>query len=247
MSEQTRDLTDELPDLPNPEIHHDHRDVSGGWLRPTVFGMMDGLVSNFALIAGVAGASASTSQVSLAGLAGLVGGAFSMATGEYISVQSQNESTQAELAVERHELIHNSAAEQAELAQSYVSRGVDPDVAAVVAEQLSRDPDQALLIHAQEELGVDPTQLPSPWTAAFSSLASFSVGALLPLLPYVFGATTLVISAIVAVLALFVAGALSARFTSRSWVFAGTRQLVLGVVAAAVTFGIGTLFHVSAG
>jgi VIT1/CCC1 family predicted Fe2+/Mn2+ transporter len=247
MSDPTKDLTDDLPDLPNAEIHHDHRDVSGGWLRPTVFGMMDGLVSNFALIAGVAGASSSSSQVSLAGLAGLVGGAFSMATGEYISVQSQNESTHAELAVERHELIHNSAAEQAELAQSYVARGVDQETAAKVAEQLSRDPDQALLIHAQEELGVDPTQLPSPWTAAGSSLAAFSVGALLPLLPYLFGATTLVISAVVAVIALFTAGALSARFTSRSWTFAGTRQLALGMAAAAVTFGIGALFHVSVG
>src|SRR5690242_5934663 len=241
------DAVQDLPGLPNAEIHHDHRDVSGGWLRPTVFGMMDGLVSNFALIAGVAGASSSSSQVSLAGLAGLVGGAFSMATGEYISVQSQNESTHAELAIERHELVHNSAAEQAELAQSYVTRGVDPDTARKVAEQLSRDPDQALLIHAQEELGVDPTQLPSPWTAAGSSLAAFSVGALLPLLPYLAGAPTLLISAIVALFALFGAGALSARFTSRSWLFAGTRQLVLGVLAAAITFGIGALFHVSAG
>src|SRR3954469_15788116 len=102
------DAVANLSDRPDPEIHHQHRDVSGGWLRPTVFGMMDGLVSNFALIAGVAGASSSTSQVSLAGLAGLVGGAFSMATGEYISVQSQNESTHAEVEIERHELIHNA-------------------------------------------------------------------------------------------------------------------------------------------
>src|SRR6476646_4200456 len=131
MSDRTRDLTEDLPELPKPEIHHDHRDVSGGWLRPTVFGMMDGLVSNFALIAGVAGASATSSQVSLAGLAG---GAFSMATGEYISVQSQNESRHAELAVEAHELKHNAAAEQAELTQMYVSRGVDADTAAKVAE-----------------------------------------------------------------------------------------------------------------
>lgn len=237
----------ELPELPNPEIHHQHRDVSGGWLRPTVFGMMDGLVSNFALIAGVAGASASTDQVSLAGLAGLVGGAFSMATGEYLSVQSQNESTHAEVEIERHELTHNAEAELAELTQMYVARGVDVDTAASVARQLSRDPDQALLIHAQEELGVDPTQLPSPWTAAGSSLASFSVGALLPLLPYLLGATTLVTSAVVAVVALFTAGALSAQVTSRNWAFAGARQLSLGVVAAAVTFGIGALFHVSVG
>ncbi|MDT4943000.1 MAG: vacuolar iron transporter family protein, partial [Pseudonocardiales bacterium] len=153
MSDAVRDL----PELPSPEVHHEHRDVSGGWLRPTVFGMMDGLVSNFALIAGVAAASSNSSQVALAGLAGLVGGAFSMSAGEYISVQSQNESLHAELEVERHELVHNAEAELAELAQMYVERGVDPDLALQVARQLSRDPDQALVIHAQEEFGVDPT------------------------------------------------------------------------------------------
>jgi VIT1/CCC1 family predicted Fe2+/Mn2+ transporter len=230
-----------------PEIHHQHRDVSGGWLRPTVFGMMDGLVSNFALIAGVAGARASATDISLAGLAGLVGGAFSMAAGEYVSVRSQNESTDAEVEVERHELRHNAEAELAELQQSYIARGVDAETAAKVARQLSRDPEQALLVHTQQELGVDPTQLPSPWTAAGSSLVSFAVGAVLPLLPYLLGASSLVVSAIVAVLALFVAGVLSSRFTSRGWLFAGTRQLVLGVVAAAITFGVGLLFHVSVG
>ncbi len=240
-------MSDRTTEVPGAEVHHQHRDVSGGWLRPTVFGMMDGLVSNFALIAGVTGAGASSTQVSLAGLAGLVGGAFSMATGEYISVQSQNESTDAEVEVERRELTHNPRAELAELTELYVARGVDPDTAAKVARQLSRDPDQALMIHAQEELGVDPRQLPSPLTAAGSSLVSFSIGAVLPLLPYLLGADTLLVSAIVAAVALFVAGAISARFTSRSWVFAGLRQLSLGVVAAAVTFGIGALFHVSTG
>jgi VIT1/CCC1 family predicted Fe2+/Mn2+ transporter len=235
----------DLPERPDAEIHHQHRDVSGGWLRPTVFGAMDGLVSNFALIAGVAGASATTTQVSLAGLAGLVGGAFSMATGEYVSVQSQNESTHAELIVERHELEHNSEAELLELAQMYISRGLEPELAEQVARQLSRDPDQALLIHAQEELGVDPNALPSPWTAAFSSITSFCVGALVPLLPYLAGAKSLVISAILSVLALFAAGALSSRFTSRGWMFAGTRQLLLGILAAAVTFGVGSAFHAS--
>ncbi len=237
------DALSDLPDLPSPEIHHEHRDVRGGWLRPTVFGMMDGLVSNFALIAGVAGASASTSQVSLAGLAGLVGGAFSMAAGEYISVQSQNESTAAEIAVERHELTHNAEAELAELTQMYVARGVDDELAAQVARQLSRDPEQALVIHAQEELGVDPTQLPSPLTAAGSSFLAFCIGALLPLLPYTFGATSLWISAVISVVALFGAGVAASRFTSRGWAYSGARQLLFGVLAAAVTFGVGTLFH----
>ena len=228
----------------SPEVHHQHRDISGGWLRPTVFGMMDGLVSNFALIAGVAGAGSSVSvhAVSLAGLAGLVGGAFSMAAGEYVSVQSQNESAQAEIEVERHEIKINSGAEQAELAQMYVERGVEPALARQVAAQLSRDPDQALTIHVREELGMDPQGLPSPWTAAGSSLLSFSLGALIPLLPYLFGARVLWLSAVLALVALFVAGAVTARFTERGWLFSGTRQLVLGGLAAAVTYGVGQAF-----
>jgi VIT1/CCC1 family predicted Fe2+/Mn2+ transporter len=237
----------ELPKLPDAEVHHDHRDVSGGWLRPTVFGMMDGLVSNFALIAGVAGASARAQDIALAGWAGLVGGAFSMATGEYVSVQSQNESTRAEVEVERYELKHNAEAELAELAQMYVNRGVEPSLAEQVARQLSRDPEQALLIHTQEELGVDPTQLPSPWTAALSSFASFSIGAFLPLLPYLLGAHSVLFSAVLALVALFGAGAFTSRFTVRSWKYSGARQLLLGAIAAAVTFGVGSLFHVTVG
>jgi VIT1/CCC1 family predicted Fe2+/Mn2+ transporter len=239
------DPTTELPEQASAEIHHQHRDVSGGWLRPTVFGMMDGLVSNFALIVGFAGGRADPSTVSLAGLAGLVAGAFSMATGEYISVQSQNESMTAELVIERHELRVNADAERAELAASYVARGVDQDVAEKFAAQISRDPDQALIVHAQEELGLDPTQLPSARVAAGSSFLSFSVGALVPLLPYLFGSTTVLISLILSVLMLFLTGALTARFTSRSWLYSGARQLLLGGAAAAVTYGVGALFHVT--
>jgi VIT1/CCC1 family predicted Fe2+/Mn2+ transporter len=235
----------ELPEQPSSEVHHQHRDVSGGWLRPTVFGMMDGLVSNFALIVGFAGGRADPTTVSLAGLAGLVAGAFSMATGEYISVQSQNESTTAELVIERHELHVNADAERAELAASYVARGVDEDVAEKFAAQISRDPDQALIVHAQEELGVDPTQLPSPQVAAGSSFLSFSIGALVPLLPYLFGSTTVLISLVLSVVVLFLAGALTARFTSRTWLYSGGRQLLLGGAAAAVTYGVGVLFHVT--
>jgi vacuolar iron transporter family protein len=203
--------------------------------------MMDGLVSNFALIAGVAGADLTNRQVVLSGLAGLVGGAFSMATGEYISVQSQNESARAEIAVERRELLVNADAELQELTELYIARGVDPALAAAVASQLSQDPEQALEVHSREELGVDPHDLPSPVTAALSSLGSFTVGAVIPLLPYLFGATAVVISAVLALLALFGAGALTSRFTSRPWWFSGGRQLLFGAVAAAVTFGIGHL------
>lgn len=241
------DVTADLPSRPDAEIHHQHRDVSGGWLRPTVFGAMDGLVSNFALIAGIAGASAGSTEVALAGLAGLAAGAFSMAAGEYISVQSQNESTEAELIIERHELRHNAEAEQDELAQTYISRGVDAQLAHQVAEQLSRDPDQALLIHAQEELGINPGQLPSPRVAAASSFASFCVGAVIPLLPYLLGASTILLSAVLAVVALFASGAITTRFTSRGWLYAGTRQLLFGLLAAAVTYGVGSLFGATTG
>jgi VIT1/CCC1 family predicted Fe2+/Mn2+ transporter len=237
----------DFPDTANPEIHHQHRDVSGGWLRPTVFGMMDGLVSNFALILGFAGGHATTKTVVLAGVSGLAAGAFSMATGEFISVQSQNESTHAEVLVEKHELAVNADAELAELTQSYVARGVEPDVAANFARQISKDPGQALIVHAQEELGVDPTQLPSPYIAALSSFLSFCIGAILPVLPYLCGASSAVVSTIIAALTLFGAGALASQFTSRSWWFAGLRQLLFGMLAAAVTYGVGAIFHVTAG
>jgi VIT1/CCC1 family predicted Fe2+/Mn2+ transporter len=240
------DTTSEAILPASTDIHHQHRDVTGGWLRPTVFGMMDGLVSNFALIVGFAGDRVQSRTVVLAGFAGLVAGAFSMATGEYVSVRSQNESTLAELEVERHELKHNPAAEQRELAQSFVSRGVEPELAAAVAQQLSRDPEQALQIHAQEELGIDPGSLPSPRVAAASSLASFAVGAFIPLLPYLAGATTVLISAVLSCIALFAAGAITSRFTSRTWLYSGLRQLLLGGLAAAVTYAVGTLFHVTA-
>jgi VIT1/CCC1 family predicted Fe2+/Mn2+ transporter len=229
------------------EIHHDHGDLGAGWLRPTVFGMMDGLVSNFSFIAAFGGGHATHHVIILAGLAGLIGGAVSMATGEYISVQSQNESARAEIEVERRELRVNAASELAELAQSYVSRGVDPSLALEVARQLSQDPEQALQIHAQEELGVDPNKLPSPMVAAGSSLLSFSVGAVIPIVPYLLGATSVVFSAVLSLLALFGAGALSSRFTVRSWAFAGVRQLLCGAVAAGITFGVGELFHAKVG
>lgn len=227
------------------EIGHEHRDVSGGWLRPAVFGVVDGLVSNFALIAGVAAASDSAKPVVLAGVAGLIGGAFSMGTGEYVSVRSQNESMQAEVDLERHELEHNSHAEQIELAAMYVQKGLDPELAHQVAEQLSRDPQIALEVHAQEELGLDIHDLPNPYVAAVSSFVSFSFGALLPLLPFLFGTHALPIAAILALSGLFLTGALTARFTTRPWWYSGGRQMLLGLVSATVTFGIGNLFGIT--
>lgn len=226
---------------------HTHRDVNGGWLRPAVFGAMDGLVSNIALMAGVDGGSSSREAVIIAGLAGLAAGAFSMAAGEYTSVASQRDLVVAEVEVERDELRRHPRDELAELADRYVARGVDRDLADKVARQLSRDPDQALEIHARDELGVDPTDLPSPLVAAVSSFLSFGVGALLPLLPYFFGATALWPAAVVALFGLFGCGALVAQVTARSWWYSGLRQLVLGGAAAGVTFFLGSLFGTAVG
>ncbi|MFD9125666.1 VIT1/CCC1 transporter family protein [Kitasatospora sp. NPDC059571] len=228
---------------PKPRIPAEghHRDVNGGWLRPAVFGAMDGLVSNLALMTGVVGGEVSHGAVVLTGLAGLAAGACSMAAGEYTSVASQRELVEAELEAERLELSRNPHGELAELAQLYVAKGVDPDLAHEVARQLSRDPEQTLAVHAREELGVDPEDLPSPLVAASSSFACFAVGALLPLLPYLLGATALWPALVLAAVGLFLCGAVVARVTARSWWFSGVRQLLLGGAAAGVTFLLGRL------
>lgn len=229
------------------EAHHGHRDVSGGWLRPGVFGVMDGLVSNLALISGVAGAHVAAHTVALTGMAGLIAGAFSMGTGEYTSVRSQNEATLAEVDIERRELHRAPAAELVELAEVFTARGVEEELARRVAEQLSRDPAEALRIHTQEELGVDIDRLASPWVAALSSFLAFGIGALLPLLPYLAGARSLFASIVLAGVALFGVGAAVSRFTSRGPLYSGSRQLLLGAAAAAVTFGVGYALGTSLG
>ena len=232
--------TEATPSRTTGEHHHDHRDVTGGWVRPAVFGVTDGLVSNTALIIGVASASSGPHPVIIAGLAGLAAGAFSMATGEYVSVASQTELTRAEIEIEKAEIARVPDAEEAELAAIYRSRGVEAELAKEVARQLSLDPEQTWRVHAREELGVDPDDLPSAWTAAGSSFVAFALGAVLPLLPYLLGATTVLVSALLGGAGLFTAGALVSRFTTRHWAYAGTRQLLLGGAAALVTFGIGS-------
>lgn len=223
-----------------PEDHH--RDVTGGgWLRPALFGAMDGLVSNTSLIAGVAGGGAPGHAVMLAGFAGLVAGAFSMAAGEYTSVRAQAEATLAEVNLEKLELRRSPDVEEAELSQAYVQRGLEPGLAREVARQLSRTEADALRAHTQEELGVDIDRLPQPWTAAGSSLGAFASGALVPLLPYLAGARVLWIALLLGAVGLFAAGALVSRFTARGVLYSGTRQLLVGSAAAAVTFGIGHL------
>ncbi|MFB6514363.1 VIT1/CCC1 transporter family protein [Streptomyces virginiae] len=220
--------------------NHTHRDVNGGWLRPAVFGAMDGLVSNLALMTGVAGGAVAPQTVVITGLAGLAAGAFSMAAGEYTSVASQRELVLAELDVERQQLLGHPVDEMEELAELYVSRGVEPPLAREVAMQLSRDPEQALEIHAREELGIDPDDLPSPLVAAVSSFGSFALGALLPVLPYLLGATSLWPAVLLALVGLFACGAIVSRVTARSWWYSGVRQLALGGAAAGVTYILGT-------
>ena len=230
------------------EAHpHVHADVSGGWLRAAVFGAMDGLVTNISLIAGVGGGGLPPRQIVLTGVAGLAAGALSMAIGEYTSVQTQNEQLDHEIAKERHELLHNAEAEEEELAEMWVARGLSPALAVEVAAQLSKDPEQALRIHVQEELGLDPDERPSPRVAAISSFICFSIGALVPLLPYLFGFPVLWLALLAGGLGLFVAGAVVSRFTTRHWWSNGMRQLVLGVLAAGLTYLVGRAFGATLG
>jgi VIT1/CCC1 family predicted Fe2+/Mn2+ transporter len=229
-------------------IHdHHHADVSGGWLRASVFGAMDGLVSNIGLIAGVGGGGVAPKTIIITGTAGLVAGAVSMALGEYTSVRTQTEQVAAEVEKERRELERNPKVETEELAQAWIERGLPADLARQVAAVVHTNPDEALRVHAREELGIDPDEQPSPWTAAISSFITFAIGALIPLLPYLFGATVLWPALLAGGVGLFTAGALVARFTHRPWAISGLRQLMLGAAAAAITYGIGRLIGTSVG
>ena len=231
--------------VPRVDHHLRHRNITGGWLRPALFGVTDGLVSNFALVMGVAGADASVRIVLLAGLAGLFAGAFSMATGEYNSVRSQTELALAEIALERRELERAPEAEEAELAGLYRARGLEPALAREVARQFGRDPEVLWRIHAREELGIDPDNLPSPWLAAWSSFVAFALGAFVPVLAYAFDlGSPFAIAAMLSGIALFGIGALVGRITARSWIYTGTRQLLLGAGAAAVTYAVGNVVGV---
>jgi VIT1/CCC1 family predicted Fe2+/Mn2+ transporter len=209
-------------------IIHEHPDVTGGWLRPAVFGAMDGLVSNFALLMGVAG-----------------GSAFSMAAGEYTSVASQSEFARAQVDIERVEITANDAGEQAELAEMYVQKGLSAELATEVAAQIHDDLENAVRVHAREEFGVDTDDLASPRLAAASSFLAFAVGALIPLLPFLIGITSLWPTIAVSLAALFGCGAVVTRVTDRPWWLGGTRQLVLGSLAAALTYLVGDLVGAS--
>jgi VIT1/CCC1 family predicted Fe2+/Mn2+ transporter len=215
--------------------------VSGGWLRPTVFGAVDGLVTNASLIAGLGGGGVSPHTIVLTGAAALVAGAFSMGTGEYISVTNQNELVHAEVALERKMLAQFPAAEQDELAGYFRQYGADPETAARMAAAVSRDPDTALRVHTREELGVDPGELPSPLLAGLASWLAFSLGALMPLLPYLAGLPVLAVSLGITAVALAAGGMTVGRLTGRPVLRSGLRQLALGGLAIVVTFAVGSL------
>jgi len=200
---------------------------------------MDGLVTNVSLIAGVGGGGGSHQFIVLTGLAGLAAGAFSMATGEFVSVSSQNELVEAEVRKEAHELKHNPESERQELAATFRMRGVDPELADEVARQISRHPDDALAVHVREELGVDHEELPSPYAAAGASLVTFAAGALIPLIPYLVGFNALAVALGLSALAAFIGGGVVARLTDRPFFRGAFRQLLLGAAAAGLTYLIG--------
>jgi vacuolar iron transporter family protein len=226
-----------------------HRGDRSGALRAAVFGVNDGLVSNTSLVMGFAGSGASATVVMFAGLAGLLAGAFSMAAGEYISMRSQREAYEREIALEGMELRDDPEAEAEELALIYRAKGLDIEQAEQAAAAIMKDREVALDTMAREELGLDPDQLGSPWSAAISSLLAFALGAVVVVLPYLFGSgrSALIIAIALAGLALFGVGAAIGLLNGRSALRSGARQLLIGGAAALLVFGIGHLMGASAG
>jgi vacuolar iron transporter family protein len=225
-----------------------HRVGRSGTLRAVIFGVSDGLVSNLALVMGVAGATGSEgSFVLLAGVAGLLAGACSMAAGEYISMQSQRELFERQIALERAELEAMPEEEQAELAAVYRSKGFTQAEANTIAERMFADPEHALDTLVREELGLDPDELGSPWGAATGSFVAFAVGALVPVLPYLFfvGAAAFVPAVALSLAALFAVGAGVSLLTGRGLLYSGSRQVLIGAAAAIVTYLVGHLIGVA--
>ena len=220
---------------------------SGGNLRAAVFGANDGLISNISLILGIAGATTDGSMILLTGAAGLIAGACAMAAGEYVSVRSQREMYEYQISLERDELDEYPEEEAAELALVYVHRGMERKEALELAKRLLSDPKNALDVLARDELGLNPDDLGSPWGAAASSLLSFAVGAVVPLVPFIFaeGPKALVSAVMLTALALFGVGAVISLFTGKSAFASGFRMLAIGSLAGAITYGIGSLFGVS--
>jgi vacuolar iron transporter family protein len=226
-------------DTPSTETEQLHRFSStGGNLRAAVFGANDGLVSNACLILGVAGASQDPKVILLSGVSGLLAGAFSMAAGEYTSVRSQKELLEYQISLEKKELELYPEEEAKELSLIYEAKGVPPDEAARLSQRIFTDPEKALDTLAREELGLNPNELGSPWQAALSSFGAFAIGAIIPLLPLLLGAS-LIYSIVLTAFTLFALGVVLSLFTGRGALIGGVRMLSIGAAAAFVTHTIG--------
>ena len=244
-------LKNQMPEIrPHPGPAPEHAPATGGKsgaLRAAIFGLNDGLISNLSLIMGVTGAVSNNKIILIAGVLGLLAGAFSMGAGEYSSMRVQREVFERLIHLEAHELATEPEEEREELIGIYRNKGVPQDVAEQLVEALHRDPDLALATHAREELGLDPEEgLGSPWGAAISSFVMFSVGAFVPLLPFVIGSGTAAALAAITVSAvtLFVVGGLLSILTGKRFYASGFRMLFIAALAAAVTYGVGRLWHI---
>ena len=226
-----------------------HRIDTGGQLRAAIFGISDGLLSNLSLVIGVAGANPSGRFIVLAGVAGLLAGAFSMGAGEWISVTSQRELFERQIALEAQELEADPEEERGEMELIYRAKGLPRDEARALATRIIADREVALETLAREELGLNPEGLGSPWGVAFASFAAFAVGAVIPVVPWLFGSSWpfFVASVVVSGIAAFLVGAGVSLFTGRNPVFAGLRQVGIAAGAAAVTYGIGRAIGVGTG
>lgn len=230
------------------DLHDGHRAVSGGLARAAIFGVNDGIVSNVSLILGFAGSGADSSVVLLAGLAGAVAGGISMAAGEWISISAQNELIEREVAVEWRELHRNAEAETAELASMYESHGISPTTARSAAEDVMAQPETALVVHAREEMGIDPSDPPSAFKAAAISLLCFLFGAMLPVIPWfgdVSGIAPAAISVTIGVVAAAFVGAAIGVFAERSIPKSIIRQVAIVLIACSITYAIGEFVGVS--
>lgn len=227
-----------------------HRAAGGNALRAAVLGANDGLVSNLSLVMGVAGAALASKQILITGLAGLLAGAISMALGEWLSVQSSRELYENQLKIEAEEIAIAPKEEAEELALIYEARGLKPEQARTLSQQIMANKESALDTMAREELGINPEELGgSAWEAAITSFLLFSLGAIFPVAPFFFasGMTAVFLSIGVSMLALFLVGAATSLFTGRGALFSGMRMVIFGSLAALVTYGIGALIGTSLG
>ncbi|MGN6733689.1 MAG: VIT1/CCC1 transporter family protein [Candidatus Binatia bacterium] len=226
-----------------------HTTATGGGLRAAVFGINDGLLSKFRLVMGFAGAEAKPEYIILAGVAGLLAGSFYMAAGEYVSVRAQREVFEQQIAIEKEELEMSPREEEEELSLIYQAKGIPEHEASRLANRIIQNPKTAIDTLAREELGLDPTGLGSPWTAALSSFVAFVLGAFVPVAPYLLtsGTKAWVASASLSFCALFSVGAVLSIFTARGPLPSGARMLAIGLLVSAITYSVGWLLGVSVG